>query len=368
VLQDQVSECDSTPDCNPENPVLILYTSGTSGKPKGVVLSGQALRWSARNSVFMHSMTASDHILMVLPMFHAGGFNIQTLPALSVGASVSLQGGFEPGAVLAEISDGQASLTGLVPAQITALTSHPNWWRTNVSHLRIVTTGSTHVPESCIDAWVDRDVTALKVYGATETCAVAIHQTQENMESSRGSVGKAARHSRIKVVDNDGREASVGAPGEILVKGPSVFKEYWRQPEKTSAALVKGWFHSGDIGVRREDGSFVIADRKVDMIISGGENIYPAELEVILNEHPEIEEAAVIGRADEKWGEVPVAYVAISAHSELDERHVLALFQGRLARFKHPRKVVIVGQLPRNAMGKILRYKLRDDVLTRKES
>ena len=352
----------------PESPVLILYTSGTTGSPKGVVLTQAALAWSARNSVCMHDMTAADHVLMVLPMFHAGGFNIHTLPALFCGATVTLHEGFEPGSVLAEIATGRPSLVGLVPAQIQAMVAHPDWGETALSHLRCITTGSTFVPDSCVDAWVERGVPALQVYGATETCAVAIHQTRANATATTGSVGYAARHCKIRLIDEHLRQVPLGEHGEILIKGANVFKQYWRNPPATEAALRDGWFHTGDIGFQRADGSYVIADRKADLIISGGENIYPAELEAILLEHPDIVEVAVIGQPDARWGEVPVAIVVTTIASRLDENAVQDLFTDRLARFKHPRRVKLVDTLPRNAMGKVEKFALRKQIGDLQES
>lgn len=350
-----------------EAPLLILYTSGTTGQPKGVVLTQDALAWSARNSVAMHGMTAEDHVLIVLPMFHAGGFNIQTLPALSVGASMTLFEVFDPGAVLEEIGSGRPSLAGLVPAQINAMLSHPDWEQTDLSHLRCVTTGSTFVPDSCIGAWNRRGVPAIQVYGATETCVVAIHQNCDNAEASRGSAGYAAEYCDIRIVDDSGTDVPSGVHGEILVRGPNVFGQYWRNPAATARALQDGWFHTGDIGYLRPDGACVISDRKADRIISGGENIYPAELEAILDEHPEIIESAVIGMAEERWGEVPVAFIVTSKGSQLDSGCVKALFENRLARFKHPRQVMLVDRLPRNAMGKVEKYALRKQLVESRE-
>jgi len=363
ALQDQVVPGRTDKLDRPDAPVLILYTSGTTGQPKGVVLTQDALAWSARNSVAMHGMTERDRILMVLPMFHAGGFNIQTLPALFAGATVYLEDGFEPGSVLKQITHSRPTLAGLVPAQIQAMVAHPDWAGTDVSSLRSITTGSTFVPASCIDAWFERGVTALQVYGATETCAVAIHQNCENAAATTGSVGYAAAHCSVKIVDGDAHEVLVGQHGEILVKGPNVFKAYWRNPTATADALRDGWFHTGDIGFQRPDGSYVISGRQTDLIISGGENIYPAELQAILVEHPEILEAVVIGLPDERWGEVPVAVVVVSEDSHLDQDGVLGLYQHRLARFKQPKRAIIMDELPRNAMGKIRKFELCQQIL-----
>jgi len=345
-----------------ESPVLILYTSGTTGRPKGVVLTQATLACCVLNSQVMHDMTADDHILSVLPMFHAGGLCIQTLPALYVGATVTLHREYDPGAVLASITSGLPSLTALVPAQISPLLLHPDWSATDMSHLRSVTTGSTFVPDACRDAWTQRDVAAIQVYGATETCAVAIHQSCSNVVATTGSVGHAGVHCRIRIVATDGRDVPLGQRGEILVKGPSVFTQYWRNPQATEKALDDGWFHSGDIAYQRSDGAYVISDRKTDLIISGGENIYPAELEAILNNHPEIVEAAVVAQQDERWGEVPVAVIVTTENSRLNQSDVQALFHNRLARFKHPHRVKLVDKLPRNAMGKIEKYEIRKQI------
>jgi fatty-acyl-CoA synthase len=326
------------------------------------VLTQYALLHSAQNSVAMHDMTADDRILAVLPMFHAGGLNIQTLPALYAGATVILHPGYDPGAVLASIASDLPSLTALVPAQIKSLVAHSDWPETDMRHLRCMTTGSTFVPDSCIEPWIGQGVAALQVYGATETCAVAIHQTHANADATAGSVGFAAKHCKIRIVDNEGHDVMAGEHGQILIKGAHVFKEYWHNSVATENALRGGWFYSGDIGYCRPDGAYVVTGRKADLIISGGENIYPAELEVILDEHPEIAEAAVIGQPDERWGEVPVAFVVTKKTSHMDSDGVRALFKNRLARFKHPQRVMLVDELPRNAMGKVEKFELRKQI------
>jgi len=371
ALQPLLSRVDSAPvetEDRSDEPVLILYTSGTTGKPKGVVLTQDTLFYSARNSVKMHAMTAADHILMVLPMFHAGGFNIHTLPALSVGASVRLHPLFEPGATLTEIDRGQVTLTGLVPAQIAAMVAHPAWAKTDVSHLRCVTTGSTHVPDSCIEAWRRRGVMALQVYGATETCAVAIHQSVSNAGNCYGSVGHPASHCEVRLIDDQGEPVAAGGHGEILIRGDCIFSGYWQQTERTGTALVDGWFCSGDIGYQRTDGSYVISGRKTDMIISGGENIYPAELESVLLAHSEITDAAVLAYPDEIWGEVAVAFVVRQPGSVMDTEAIMSLFTDSLARFKHPKQIIFLDRLPRNTVGKIEKNRLREQLASDEES
>jgi fatty-acyl-CoA synthase len=341
-------------------PFLVVYTSGTTGRPKGAVLRQEALLWNAAMSQHMHGLTADDHVLTVLPLFHVGGLNIQTTPALQLGATVTIHPRFTPAATLAAFAEDRPTLTVLVPATIQALIEHPRWNETELSSLRAITTGSTVVPQPLIDAVTARGVPVLQVYGSTETCPIAIY-TRLGGDLSRGnSTGLPGLYCEARIVDDCGREVPHGSAGEVVVRGPNVFFEYWGNEAATSETLRNGWYYSGDIGARDADGYFVIHDRKKNMIISGGENIYPAEVERVLHEHPAVAEAAVVGRSDPKWQEVPVAFVVrrkgVSVDAEALRRHV----GGQLARFKIPRAVVFVDDLPRNALGKVQHFRLKE--------
>jgi acyl-CoA synthetase (AMP-forming)/AMP-acid ligase II len=292
--------------------LLIVYTSGTTGQPKGTVLSQAAVACNALNSIHMHGLRARDHVLTVLPMFHVGGLNIQTLPALSCGATVTLHARFDAGATLGAIAADRPTLTLLVPATMQAMIGHPAWATTDLSSLRAVATGSTDVPVPLIEAFHARGVPVIQVYGSTETGPVCLYQQTAEAFETVGSIGRAGRHSDIRLIDEAGREVADGTPGEILVRGGNVAEGYWRQPELTAAAFRDGWYHSGDVALRDERGLYWFKDRIKNVIISGGENIYPAELERILHGLPGIAEAAVVGRRDQRWGEVPVAVVALS--------------------------------------------------------
>lgn len=344
------------------SPLLIVYTSGTTGRPKGAVLTHEALDCNARNSVAAHGLVSSDHILSTLPMFHVGGLNIQTTPALYAGATVTLHRKFDAAAALRAITGERPTLTVLVPAQMAAIIDHPDWPGADLSSLRMLTTGSSIVPTHLIDAWHQRGVPVVQIYGSTETAPYAIHQTRDQAFSTVGSTGKAAKYCDIRLVDEQGRDAAAGVRGEILVRGANVMTGYWDDPGSTAEALRGGWFHSGDIAYQDDDGFFYVVDRKKDMIISGGENIYPAELEAVLHAHGDIGEAAVVGRADRRWGEIAVAVIVAREGSDLTKSAVLALFEDRLARYKHPRDVIFTAALPRNAMGKIVKYKIREMV------
>ena len=341
-------------------PLLVVYTSGTTGRPKGAVLRQEALVWNAAMSQHAHGLTADDHVLTVLPLFHVGGLNIQTTPALQIGATISIHPRFAPDLTLAAIAADRPTLTVLVPATIAAVIAHPSWQSTDVSSLRAVTTGSTTVPQPLIDAVTARGVPVLQVYGSTETCPIAVY-TRLGGDLSRGSsTGLPGLYCEARVVDERGCEVPHGTAGEVAVRGPNVFFEYWGNQAATSEALRNGWYFTGDIGTRDADGYFVIHDRKKNMIISGGENIYPAEVERVLGEHPAVAEAAVIGRPDPKWQEVPVAYVVRRKDAVVDAEALIRHVGTQLARFKIPREVVFVDDLPRNALGKVQHFRLRE--------
>ena len=339
--------------------LLIVYTAGTTGRPKGAVLTQDALVCNAAMSQHMHAMTGADHVLTVLPLFHVGGLNIQTTQALQFGGTVTLHERFLPAETLGAIARDRPTLTVLVPATIQALTEHPAWAETDVSSLRAITTGSTLVPQGLVDAIATRGVPVLQVYGATETCPIALYTRLGGDLSRPGSTGLPGLFCEARVIDETGREVPAGAAGEVAVRGPNVLAEYWRAPEATAEALRDGWFHTGDIARRDAQGYFTIEDRKKNMIVSGGENIYPAEIERVLLAHPAVAEAAVIGIPDPRWQEVPFAFVVSRAGAEASADGLRAHLQTQLARFKLPRDFAFVDELPRNALGKVQHFRLK---------
>ena len=346
----------------PDVPLLLVYTSGTTGQPKGAVLTQNALLFNALNSIHMHELTPSDHILTVLPMFHVGGLNIHTTPGLYIGATISIHPRFDPVATLAAIEKERPSLLVLVPATIATLIQQPNWQTTDLTSLRIVTTGSSIVPHSLIEAWHDRGVPVIQVYGSTETGPVALYQREEDAMMSVGSTRRGALHTEVRIVDDAGEDVKPGVSGELLLRGPNLFQKYWRDQSASVDAFETNWFLTGDIGYRDERGYVFINDRKTDVVISGGENIYPAELEQVLDGIDGIVEASVVGAADDKWGEIPVAVVVINEKATITVEDILSAFDGRLARYKHPKAVSFVPALPRNVMGKVLKHELRHAV------
>ena len=350
------------PGLDPATPLLICYTSGSTGKPKGVLLSQDALAWNAANCADMHGLKPADRILTTLPLFHVGGLNNLTTPALQMGCTVVLHPKFDAEASIDAIERERITLTVLVPAQLDMMMASPRWHSADFSSLRMITTGSTIVPARIIDAVHARGVPLVQIYGATETCPIAACLKAEDAERKAGSTGKAAAHCELRVVDDFGKDVAQGATGEILVRGPNVMSGYWRAPQETAAALVDGWFHSGDMGHQDAEGYLYVDGRRKEMIISGGENIYPAEIENVLAECKDIAEASVIGRPDARWGEIVVAVVAPKPGRTLTSMAVLKLLEGRIARYKHPKEVVFVGELPKTALGKVRKEDVRQMV------
>jgi fatty-acyl-CoA synthase len=347
------------PHTNLSNPLLIVYTSGTTGRPKGAVLRQEALFWNGVMSQHMHDLTSDDHVLTVLPFFHVGGLNIQTTPALHHGATVTIHARFAPDATLASFERDRPTLTVLVPAIIQAVTDHPAWPTTDLSSLKAISTGSTIVPQPLVDRFVARGVPVLQVYGSTETCPIAVYTRFGGDLSREGSTGLPGLCCEAAIIDDQGNELPPEVAGEIAVRGPNLFFEYWGNEEATREALHDGWYRSGDIGRRDADGYFWVHDRKKNLIISGGENIYPAEVERVLLEHPDVAECGVIGRPDPRWDEVPVAYVIRRKDCAVDADSLKVHIQSQLARFKVPRDIVFVEDLPRTALGKVQHFMLK---------
>ncbi|OOG37844.1 class I adenylate-forming enzyme family protein [Polaromonas sp. A23] len=333
------------------SPVLLVYTSGTTGKPKGALHTQSGLIWNCVISAHAHELTQADHVLSVLPMFHVGGLCIQTLPALHAGATVTLHARFDAAAWLADVAGRRPALSLMVPATLRAVLDHADFAEADLSSLRFLAAGSSTIPTSMIAAMHARGVPVGQVYGATETGPVSIYLRRADAMQHVGSAGKAGLHVEVKLVNTLGETVAPGEVGEIRVRAPNVMCAYWADTD--NLAFAEGWFHTGDLARCDEAGFYEVVGRSKDMIISGGENIYPAEIENLLADCPEILEAAVVGQPDARWGEVVVAVVVRKPGSGLDAAGVQQLFEGRLARFKHPKRVLFCDALPKTALGKV---------------
>jgi fatty-acyl-CoA synthase len=366
--------CEFTPTAmelpgHDDAPCLLVYSSGTTGRPKGALHTQANLLWNLQSAIAAQDITSSDHVLNPLPLFHVGGLCIQTLPVLAAGGCLTLHPRFEPGAWLDDVAARAPSLSLLVPATMRALIEHPAWAATPLNSLRCLTTGSSTIPRSLIDAFHARGIPVAQVYGATETGPVSIVLRPQEAMQHAGSAGKPAMHVQIMLVDSQGHDVppgKTGETGEVWVRGKNVVARYWGSGtdggdacDDEQAALAGGWFRTGDLARRDEHGYFWIVGRATDMIISGGENIHPAELENLLADCPAIAEAAVVAQDDARWGEVAVAVVVRRPGAALAEADVMRLFEGRIARYKHPRRVVFAQSLPKTALGKVQKAELR---------
>ena len=353
---------DRDAQAGPETPCLLVYTSGTTGRPKGAVLDQRAIQVNALNCIHYAGLTGADRVLTVLPMFHVGGLNILTSPAFYVGGTVVLHRRFDAGATLRAIVEDRPTQLVLVPATIQAVIDLPGWAEADLSSLRLLTTGSSIVPLHLIDAVHARGIPVCQTYGLTETAPVSIYQKRGDGLRKPRSTGKCGLHCEVKIADDSGEEVPVGVSGEILIRGGNVLREYWNNEEETRRALRGGWFHTGDVGYRDAESDVFVNDRKTDIVISGGENIYPAEIEQLVHRMEDVADVAVVGREDARWGEVPVAVIVPAPGAAIAAPDFLARFEGRLARFKHPKAVLFVDALPRNAMGKTRKHELRERV------
>ena len=345
-------------------PVLIAYTSGTTGVPKGAVLTQEALFYSALNSAASYEMTSHDEVLTIFPMFHVGGMTVQTTPAIHAGATVNIVRQFEPGRALVEIENRRITLMVASPAMAEALTSHPNWNETDVSSLKCIALGAAIVTQEVIHPWVERAVPAVGIYGLTEALPPATAVPIDEARRKVGSIGLASIYYQARIVDGDMQDLGPGRHGEIVLSGPGVFKEYWANPVATQEVFTKDWFHTGDVGHIDEEGYFYIDDRMKDIVIVGASNVYPADLERILAECEAIAEAAVVGRPDSNTGERLVACIVLKEGQSLSVSQVKALFKGRLASYQHPHDVVFMDTLPRTAVGKVRKPELRQKLST----
>jgi fatty-acyl-CoA synthase len=344
------------PAVHGELPLLLVYTSGTTGVPKGAVHTQAALLANARASAWAHDFVPGDKVLSTLPMFHVGGLCIQTLPALLAGVQVVLHPRFDPTAWLHEMTASSPTLSLLVPATMRAVFEHPRWAETPLACLRGIMTGSSTMPVAYLETLHARGVPVGQVYGTTETGPVSIVLRLPDAMARVGASGWPHPQAQVKLIDPQGHEVAPGETGEVCIRADNLMRGYWRADGEPSTGLQDGWFHSGDLGQRAEDGCITIVGRSKDMIISGGENIYPAEIENLLVTLPGVAECAVVGLPDARWGEVPVAVLVRTsdgAGQALDAEAVLHHLQSRIARFKLPRRVVFMDSLPKSALGKV---------------
>ncbi len=360
ALLEGARELRGDPSRPPGTPLAIINTSGTTGPTKGAVLTHEMLYFNALNVAAAVGIGPGDEVLTNGPLFNTGPLNILTTPALAAGATVTVQREFAPGAMLEEIERRRITLVISAPAMTKALIGDPKWETTDLSSLRCVITGSATVREDVLAPWFDRGVPVLQDYGLTEAMPVVTITPLDDAHRLRATAGRPVAHCRVRIAADDGSPVPAGEAGEVLVQGPTVMPGYWRNAAATSEAFhAGGWLRTGDVGQLDDEGVLSIVGRIKEVIIVGSCNVYPQDVEAVLDACPEIAEAAVVGRPDDELGEVPVAFVVLKRAESMSAGDVTALFDGQLAEYKHPRDVVFCEALPRSSIGKVRADELR---------
>jgi len=345
--------------CHPEDPCCLLYTSGTTGRPKGVITPHRQMAWNAYNTVACWQLDENDCSPIFTPLYHAGGLGAFLTPVVLAGGRVVLHPAFDAREVWRVIEEERCTVALGVPTIWKMLAEAPEFETVNLEHVRWFISGGAPLPKHLIEIYRERGVVLRQGYGLTEVGVNCFSMTDEEAYTKAGSIGRPLMFTEARVADEAGQEAPPGEVGELWFRGPHVSAGYWNNPQATAEALDrKGWFHTGDMAVQDEDGFFYIAGRAKDMFISGGVNVYPAEIENQLLQHPELQDAAVVGVPESTWGEVGVAFVVMGPDAPFNPDALASFLSGRLARYKIPKRFIEIDELPRTAYGKVVKGEL----------
>lgn len=358
ALHESASDAEPEPEAEGDDLLYIMYTSGTTGLPKGAVHTHRTAIWACLTIGATSEQRYRDKYLIALPLYHVGALTPLTR-AVHGGQTCYVMRSFDPTATWRLIDEENIDTMLAVPAMLGFMLQVPELDLYDSSALRWCMSGAAPVPVTLIEAYAKMNIEIHQVYGLTESCGPACLTLPEDAVERAGSTGKAFFHTDVRVVDNDGNDVPPGEPGEVIIRGQHIMKEYWNRPEATAETIRDGWLYSGDVATMDKDGFIYIQDRTKDMIISGGENVYPAEIENVILSHPSVVEVAVIGQDSAKWGESPLA-VVVRKDDSLSAQDILNHCQGKLAAFKMPKYVEFIDQIPRNPTGKILKRVLRE--------
>ncbi len=348
------------PDLHPDDPWVICYTGGSTGLPKGAILTHRNMTFNSVNTVMSWGLDQDDVTILNAPLFHTGGLNVFTLPLIHAGGKSFVCQSFDAAQVFDLIERGGVTLYFGVPTMFTVMQAHERWQTADFSRLKFVISGGAPCPLPIFEKFWAKGVDFKTGYGLTEAGPNTFWLPAADVKRKPGAVGLPLFHVDVKVARSDGSECAADEAGELLIRGEHVTPGYWNNPEATAKAIIAGWLHTGDLALRDEEGYYRIVGRLKDMIISGGENVYPAEVESVMHAHPAVAEAALIGVPDAKWGEVGRAVVVVKRGAQVDAADLIAFCNERLARYKVPKTVVFVAELPKTGPGKIDKKQLSE--------
>lgn len=341
------------------DPLFIMYTSGTTGDPKGAVLTHGNILFGAIHSLVGYGVNHTYKSLVVAPLFHIGGLVASATPVIYAGGSLVLQSFYNASEVIKLIQREKINYMFAVPVMFQVMTKSEEWDKADFSHVHYFISGGAPIPTPVIRMYQEeKGVYFVQGYGMTEAGRLTSLLLEDSIRKA-GSVGKELFHLQLRIVDKNDRDVAPGEAGEIIVKGPNVFTQYWNKPKETAEAIRDGWFHTNDMGRRDEEGFVYVIGRKQELIISSGENIYPAEVERVIQALPQVREAAAVAMPDETRGEVVAAFVMLHEGQQITEDELTHALDGQIANFKIPKKVIFVTDFPRNPAGKILKRELK---------
>jgi len=342
-----------------EDPHILMYTSGTTGVPKGAVLSHRKTFFNVLNSDIFYNMTSQDVMIISRPMFHSGGLLVESAPVLYKGGTLILRKRFRPHEILETVQKYRVTLLELPATVYQFILQECDLAQYDVSSVRRYFTGGERIPKAMLKEYYRKGIVISQIFGQTEASTITFLPSEEAVLKI-GSVGLPVFHGDVRIVDKAGKDVSPGEIGEIIIKGPTLMSGYWNRPDLTAETIREGWLYTGDLARMDEEGYIYIVDREKDMYISGGENVYPAEIEKVFHSHPKIFDAAIVGVPDEKWGEVGKGFILLKPNETMAQEEALQFLRGKVAKYKIPKYIEFVEELPKTASGKIQKFLLKE--------
>jgi len=367
LLENPVQEPQLQVSVGDEDPHILMYTSGTTGIPKGAILSHRKTFFNALNADIFYNLTSKDIMIVSRPMFHSGGLLVEAAPVLYKGGTLILKKRFRSHEILETIQKYRVTLLEMAATVYQFILQECDLDQYDLSSIRCYFTGGERVPKAMLKEYYRKGMTISQIFGQTEASTITF-LSPDDAVLKIGSVGLPVFHGEVRIVDKSGKDASPGEVGEIIINGPTLMSGYWNRPDLTAETIRDGWLYTGDLARMDEEGYIYIIDREKDMYISGGENVYPAEIEKVLHTHPKIFDAGIVGVPDERWGEVGKAFIVLKAGEAMGNGEVFEFLKGKVAKYKIPKYVEVIEELPKTASGKIQKFILKERHKTERSS